>query len=506
MIDGNISMEEDTELRDLVVQTLENNGVLAKLRAELRASVFLALEEQETVANPEPLLNETVKQYLGNEDGKLLFSLVREFLEYFGLDYTISVYDSETYFGKEYNYPGRNKLSEQLGISTNEPLLGEILKSSINGAFNNTQKSSFVDSRLNKTNETSTNFSNATFEISVPKVIHTKESTSYSNDNDSSDKVESISVASPDLPINVTITDKKTSVNDTAVDTSSSESPKKSTLRVKNESFEEENQDSESCDGTTNNNVLSKKLSVSPNNQNLTTNNSRKQETKADKDTNIINKSEQLIKFDESIDCEKEINQNEEFDTKQRSTDLRITNNAQNIKIIDAENNFEKTVFFEEIIVDGKRQKVGDVRKSETLLGELPPLAPKSNSIFRDLPPLNGKKTNINDLKELMDIGLGGGDAGDNYEEDFVSSASGSANEQSPVKESDVESPDRSGTMLKKMKQQERSHSTRGDELSEEIDEIEEVFSNASCLEDTSGDNGISNFTKAITVDCNDDV
>lgn len=32
MIDGNISMEEDTELRDLVVQTLENNGVLAKIR------------------------------------------------------------------------------------------------------------------------------------------------------------------------------------------------------------------------------------------------------------------------------------------------------------------------------------------------------------------------------------------------------------------------------------------------------------------------------------------
>lgn len=32
MIDGNISMEEDTELRDLVVQTLESNGVLAKIR------------------------------------------------------------------------------------------------------------------------------------------------------------------------------------------------------------------------------------------------------------------------------------------------------------------------------------------------------------------------------------------------------------------------------------------------------------------------------------------
>lgn len=34
MVDSNISME-DTELRDLVVQTLENNGVLAKVRASI---------------------------------------------------------------------------------------------------------------------------------------------------------------------------------------------------------------------------------------------------------------------------------------------------------------------------------------------------------------------------------------------------------------------------------------------------------------------------------------
>ncbi|XP_007948677.1 centrosomal protein 43 [Orycteropus afer afer] len=39
--------EEDTELRDLLVQTLENSGVLNRIKAELRAAVFLALEEQE---------------------------------------------------------------------------------------------------------------------------------------------------------------------------------------------------------------------------------------------------------------------------------------------------------------------------------------------------------------------------------------------------------------------------------------------------------------------------
>lgn len=32
-------MEEDTELRDLVVQTLENNGVLAKIRVRPRKAM-----------------------------------------------------------------------------------------------------------------------------------------------------------------------------------------------------------------------------------------------------------------------------------------------------------------------------------------------------------------------------------------------------------------------------------------------------------------------------------
>lgn len=40
MMDGNISMEEDTELRDLVVQTLENNGILAKVRVRTLRSLL----------------------------------------------------------------------------------------------------------------------------------------------------------------------------------------------------------------------------------------------------------------------------------------------------------------------------------------------------------------------------------------------------------------------------------------------------------------------------------
>ena len=37
--------EEDTELRDLVAATLETSGVLGKIKAQLRANVYIALEE-----------------------------------------------------------------------------------------------------------------------------------------------------------------------------------------------------------------------------------------------------------------------------------------------------------------------------------------------------------------------------------------------------------------------------------------------------------------------------
>ncbi|XP_076625625.1 uncharacterized protein LOC143343995 [Colletes latitarsis] len=499
MIDGNISMEEDTELRDLVVQTLENNGVLAKVRAELRASVFLALEEQESVMNPEPLLNKTVKQYLANSEGKLLFSLVREFLEYFGLDYTISVYDPETYFGKEYNYVGRNKLCEELGIESNEPLLGEILKNSMNSAFNNLQKNETNNSRLNTTDETSTNIANATFEISIPKVLH-NETVSLSNNNDISDKLDSALQQSPKLPINVTIKDKKskeTSLDDVSMDDSNYEKQNNS-LRKSTTSESTENNDG--IDSKGNNNTHFDTLSTSPNGTTTVMNHITKEtEINMPIQTNLLNKTEPLIKFDESIVTEMQTNQNEDISKQNNinSFKLQIANNVQNKKSVNIGNSFGKTVYFEEIIVDGKKENINAIHDTESFLQDLPSLDKKSHSILSDLPPLNGKKTNINDLKELMDIGLGT-DGIDNYEEDFISSASGSAHDQSPSKE-----PEKTDSPIKlQIKKQDKTLSAHSDDISEEIEEIDDILSSTSCLEDINMDKNISNFATGITANC----
>ncbi|KAM6081508.1 centrosomal protein 43 [Chlamydotis macqueenii] len=126
-----MAAEEDTELRDLLVQTLESSGVLNKIKAELRAAVFLALEEQEKVENKTPLVNESLKSFLNTKDGRLVAGLVAEFLRFFNLDFTLAVFqpESSTLNGLD----GRESLARDLGIIEAEgtvggPLLLEVVR------------------------------------------------------------------------------------------------------------------------------------------------------------------------------------------------------------------------------------------------------------------------------------------------------------------------------------------------------------------------------------------
>lgn len=67
------------------------------------------------------------------EEGKIMFCIVREFLEFFNLDCTLSVYEPESYLGKIYEYQGRHTVAEKLGLGGIEgdshvPLLLSLIK------------------------------------------------------------------------------------------------------------------------------------------------------------------------------------------------------------------------------------------------------------------------------------------------------------------------------------------------------------------------------------------
>ncbi|VEN46554.1 unnamed protein product [Callosobruchus maculatus] len=126
-----MSVEEEVEFRDLVTQTLEANGCLANIRAQLRASIVLALDEDPEISCRQPLLNNRVKQFLDTAEGRVMFGIVHEFLEFFSLYSTLSVYQAESYFHNNNNYKGREKLIEDLGLTSKDdtnPILFHLIK------------------------------------------------------------------------------------------------------------------------------------------------------------------------------------------------------------------------------------------------------------------------------------------------------------------------------------------------------------------------------------------
>ncbi|XP_024912548.1 centrosomal protein 43 isoform X2 [Cynoglossus semilaevis] len=123
--------EDDTELRDLLIQNLETNGVLNKIKAELRAAVFLAMEEQDTVENKTPLINHNLKKCLSTKEGRLVASLILDFLQVFNLDFTMAVFQPEIDLLS--GLDGRDVVCRSLGLSASElnhntPVLLELVR------------------------------------------------------------------------------------------------------------------------------------------------------------------------------------------------------------------------------------------------------------------------------------------------------------------------------------------------------------------------------------------
>ncbi|KAI3852079.1 hypothetical protein MKW98_020078 [Papaver atlanticum] len=100
---------EMMDLKTLVTRTLEKKGVLAKIRAELRASVFEAIEEEDRVienedAVPPALLgscNDRAKQLHASHSGRILTALVCEYLDWAQLNHTLKVYQPECNMQKD---------------------------------------------------------------------------------------------------------------------------------------------------------------------------------------------------------------------------------------------------------------------------------------------------------------------------------------------------------------------------------------------------------------------
>lgn len=85
-----MNVEEDAELRELLISNLESRGVLSRIKADLRAAIFQCLDEK----------GQNLAEV--NQDAKLPLSLCADLLETLGLYSTNKVVFINFYFVKFY--------------------------------------------------------------------------------------------------------------------------------------------------------------------------------------------------------------------------------------------------------------------------------------------------------------------------------------------------------------------------------------------------------------------
>ncbi|CAN8268078.1 unnamed protein product [Cochlearia groenlandica] len=132
---------EMMDLKTLVTRTLEKKGVLAKIRAELRASVFEAIEEEDRVIEsnetlPPALLgscNDRARQLHASPSGRLLSALICEYLDWAELNHTFKVYQPECNLTKDSWKSELHDFSSSNGYELNRngdsgPLLLDVLE------------------------------------------------------------------------------------------------------------------------------------------------------------------------------------------------------------------------------------------------------------------------------------------------------------------------------------------------------------------------------------------
>lgn len=114
------------EMKNLVIQALETRGVLGQIRAKLRSSVFKIVDEQDQKFNMGCGLkweNQLLYKIGDSKLGTLTAEIIREFMEYLRMDYSLSVFIPECSISPE--RLKKEEILAKLGLK-NPDALGEL--------------------------------------------------------------------------------------------------------------------------------------------------------------------------------------------------------------------------------------------------------------------------------------------------------------------------------------------------------------------------------------------
>ena len=115
------------DMKSLIIQSLETKGVLGQIRAQLRSSVFKIVDEQDQQFNFGCGLkweNPTLYKILETKIGTLLAEVMRDFMEYFRMDYSLSIFIPECGISPE--RLKKEEMLSKMGLGNNEEILSKL--------------------------------------------------------------------------------------------------------------------------------------------------------------------------------------------------------------------------------------------------------------------------------------------------------------------------------------------------------------------------------------------
>lgn len=117
----------NSEAKNRVIETLSKDGSIDQLRAMLRAQVVRTLEAEKkaqlgsAAKYIKPLSLSTARKVISNEDGLLCAELIREFLTFYKLEHTLSVFVPEMSLHSDFPKQ-RDEMMRECGMSKSADL------------------------------------------------------------------------------------------------------------------------------------------------------------------------------------------------------------------------------------------------------------------------------------------------------------------------------------------------------------------------------------------------
>ncbi|KRX03988.1 hypothetical protein PPERSA_12435 [Pseudocohnilembus persalinus] len=136
-------MQELNELKNLVIQSLESQNCLSNIRAQIRASVFKVIDNQDNSQkkqSPYDWENSKCGDVLKDPQGVIVLQLIKEFFQFYKMEYSNSVFSSESSIRQEIN---QEELAQKVGLQQgeqNKPLLWQLLSQVLSNNENGNQQ------------------------------------------------------------------------------------------------------------------------------------------------------------------------------------------------------------------------------------------------------------------------------------------------------------------------------------------------------------------------------